>query len=62
MCSEDSARLIRGFRGGIQAANRPIETSAVVQEVDGVAKWLVLPFEGSKETILCQCSPLRKKH
>lgn len=37
---------------------RPIETSAVVQKVGGVARSLVLPFEGSKE-VLCQCSPFR---
>ncbi len=53
---ENGTRLIRGFRGGKHAAKRPIETSAVVQKVGGVAKPLVLPVKGSKETVQCQCS------
>ena len=57
---ENGTRLIRGLRGGKHAAKRPIETSAVVQKVGGVAKPLVLPVEGSKETVQCQCLYLRK--
>lgn len=49
--SEDGTRLIRGFRGGKHAAKRPIETSAVVQKVGGVAKPLVVTIEGSKEAV-----------
>ena len=64
LCSNESyengIRLIRGFRGGKHAAKKPIETSAVVQKIFGVAKPLVLPVEGSKETVQCQRSYLGK--
>ena len=53
--------MIRGFSGGKHAAKRPIETSAVVHKVGGVEKLLLLPLEGSKETVPYQCSPLSKK-
>ena len=59
---ENGTRLIRGFRGGKHAAKRPTETSAVVQKVGGVAKPLLLPVEGCKETVQCQCSYLGIRH
>lgn len=45
--SGDGTRLISGLRGGKHAAKRPIETSAVVQKVGGVAA--LWPFEGLKK-------------
>ena len=59
---EKGTRLTRGRRGGKHAAKRPTETSAVVQKVGGVAKPLLLPVEGCKETVQCQCSYLGIRH